>query len=199
MSEHLDMQTRLVREVLSGQMQDRYVENGIWQMHPNYMYGHPELNTVYGDPRDTRIGVQAAYLLRWAGVSGRRINDLDESAVVPSLKTIKSESVVYAELEPAKTFDILKTMAFIDIYTGTIIPSNSSRRILVQNPKQVFTVLPPKRFLPGLTGIGDGSKALRVYNEQDFGPGVKIPLGKTTSKLSVDRRRRGFRLVEDQD
>lgn len=184
-------------EVLSGKLQDRYAESGTLQVHPDYVFD-PTLAVHYGDPRETRAAIQGVYLVRWAGVNGKDVRTLNSDTKVPNLSNINGEKVPYSELEPAHTFDLLESLGLITLTSDIATPSNVLCRRLLQYKNQRFTVLPPIRRLPGLFPLRDGIKALRIYQEHDYGSGVHIPYGKTTSTPQVDARRRSLRVIQGE-
>ena len=189
-----ELPTTLVLEVLSGTMQDRYAECGTLQVHPNYV--NTRDFAVYGTPKQTRVAVQAAFLLRWAGVNGRTLESFDENNVVPELVNIKGSEVHYGELELDSTFAMLSTMKFIDSDRDRIFPSNRIRKVFTQYPNQTIAVLPPTGFFAG--SLRDGIRAHRLYNRTLYGNDASIPLGKTTSTPAIDARRKELRIVKDQ-
>lgn len=189
-----ELPTTLVLEVLSGTMQDRYAECGTLQVHPNYVNARDL--AVYGTPKQTRVAVQAAFLLRWAGVNGRTLESFDENNVVPELVNIKGSEVHYGELEADSTFAMLSTMKFIESDRDRIVPSNRIRKVFTQYPNQTIAVLPPTGFFAG--SLRNGVRAQQLYNRTLYGNGASIPLGKTTSTPAIDARRKELRIVKDQ-
>ncbi len=189
---------RLLYEVLKGDLQDRYAERGSLQVHPNYTY-NPDLTKVYGTPDQTRVAVQAAYLLRWAGVNGKTTRSLDEEKIVPQLSDIHGSDVLYGELEPDRTFGLLGIMNIVELDNDRVTPSQSVRKVFLQHPHQQFTIIPPHRKRShrfGIIGIRDGIRAHNLYTSRLYGPTAVIPLEKTDRTPDTDGRRRGFKVID---
>lgn len=187
---------RVTFEVLTGEMQDRYAERGALQLHPNYIFD-PEFAT-FGNPSETRIAASAAFLLRWAGVSGRAANELDRDRPVPMLLDIHAGEVTYGDLNPDDTFDILRAIECIDSDIKFINPSAPVRQTIWRFPAQPFTILPSKRGWRKLLGPGyrEAVRAHNLYLTELEGPGAHIPLGKTVGSSTTHRRRRGLKVIE---
>lgn len=193
MAQKNEIPTALVIDVLSGEMQDRYAELGHLQIHPNY--ANVRELSFYASPKQTRTAVQAAYLLRWAGLNGRAIDSMAMDEAVPELVDIKGSEVPYNAIDPEGTLALLGTMNCVEISKGRVMPSGQLRKVFIQFPIQVFTVLPPNGFFAG--HIGNGIRAHQLYNTGGYDSDARIPLGRTANTSRAVARRKKFHAVKD--
>jgi hypothetical protein len=192
---------RLVHEVLSGELQERYIESGTIQMHPNYAPNpmvYP-IESLYGTAKETKRAIQAAFIIRWAGFDYKSHDTIDEEQMVPNLFDADGEPLSYSALDAPKTVSLLDCMSMIESEAGAVTLTTKMRRVIRQHPQQVPTVMPRQGRFGVKSSMREGIRVHRLYNEVLYGKGAHIPLGETTSNTSVDRRRRGFKVIKNDE
>lgn len=189
---------RLVYEVLSGELQERYIELGSTQMHPNYAPNptvYP-IESVYGTAKETMRAIQAAFLIRWAGFDYQDPSAIDETVDVPQLFDTYGNGLQYDALEVPKTLGILSSFGMVEAEGKMVALTGKVKKVIKQSPIQVPTIMPRKGRLGVKSSMREGIRVHNLYNELMYGKGAQIPLGKTTSTTSVDRRRRNFKVIK---
>jgi len=192
---------RLVHEVLTGDLQNRYIESGSIQMHPNYAPNptvYP-IESLYGTAKETKRAIQAAFVIRWAGYGYRDPDTIDVDQTVPLLYDANGAPLQYAALETPKTIEILGSMDMIEPVAKAVKLTKRMQGVIRQYPQQVPTVMPRQGRFGVKSSIREGVRVHHLYNELLHGKGAYVPLGKTTSTTSVDRRRRGFKVIRNDD
>lgn len=192
---------RLVYEVLSGELQERYIESGTIQMHPNYAPNpmiYP-VESLYGTAKETKRAIQAAFIIRWAGYEYRNSDTIDVDQTVPHLFDADGEPLRYGALEAPKTIAFLGSMDMIEPVAGAVKLTKKMRGVIRKHPEQVPTVMPRQSRFGVKSSIREGVRVHQLYNELLYGKGAHVPLGKTLSTTSVERRRRSFKVIENDE
>lgn len=192
---------RLVYEVLSGELQERYIESGTIQMHPNYAPNpmvYP-VESIYGTAKETKRAIQAAFIIRWAGYDHRNPGTIDVDQTVPNLFDADGEPLRYGALDAPKTVKLLGFMDMIEPVAGAVKLTKKLKGVIRKHPEQVPTVMPRQGRFGVKSSIREGVRAHQLYNELLYGKGAHVPLGKTLNTTSVERRRRSFKVIENDE